>query len=212
MLFLPFSLGFGALARSHGVYLAGWIIVGASAALATLLIVSTRAVHATPAEIEALEALAATAGDETLSDSPRPLLTPSPDDLACRDLVRLVSDYLDAARLASQHRRSPERLRRLHLLPGADPPDRRPARTDRRAPAPHTRQSARHRRATRHRPRSPPMTRLPHEDVSGGFAKRNGRLMMRTRDSPLSALLADCDWRSGSTSERTICAQPCRPL
>jgi len=26
---------------------------------------------------------------------PRPLLTPPPDDLACRDLVRLVSDYLD---------------------------------------------------------------------------------------------------------------------
>ena len=38
MLFLPFSLGFGALARSHGVYTAGWVIVGTSAALATLLI------------------------------------------------------------------------------------------------------------------------------------------------------------------------------
>jgi hypothetical protein len=48
MLFLPFSLGFGALARSHGVYTAGWIIVGASAALATLLILSTRAAQATP--------------------------------------------------------------------------------------------------------------------------------------------------------------------
>src|SRR6266702_2514814 len=42
MLFLPFSLGFGALARSHGVYTAGWIIVGTSAALATLLILSAR--------------------------------------------------------------------------------------------------------------------------------------------------------------------------
>jgi MFS family permease len=94
MLFLPFSLGFGALARSHGVYPAGWIIVGTSAALATLLIVSSRAAQATPAEAEALEALAAATG-ETPGGDPRPLLTPPPDDLACRDLVRLVSDFLD---------------------------------------------------------------------------------------------------------------------
>ena len=96
MLFLPFALGFGALARSHGVYTAGWIIVGTSAALATLLILSTRAAQAIPAEVEALEALAAATGDETPGGDPRPLLTLPPDDLACRDLVRLVSDYLDA--------------------------------------------------------------------------------------------------------------------
>src|SRR6266581_4081395 len=95
MLFLPFSLGFGALARSHGVYTAGWIIVGTSAALATLLILSARAARAAPAEVEALEALAAATGDEAPGGDPRPLLTPPPDDLACRDLVRLVSDYLD---------------------------------------------------------------------------------------------------------------------
>jgi hypothetical protein len=95
MLFLPFSLGFGALARSHGVYTAGWIIVGTSAALATLLILSTRAAQAIPAEVEALEALAAATGDETLGGDPRPLLTLPPDDLACRDLVLLVCDYLD---------------------------------------------------------------------------------------------------------------------
>src|SRR6266568_571409 len=95
MLFLPFSLGFGALARSHGVYTAGWITVGTSAALATLLILSARAARAAPAEVEALEALAAATGDEALGGDPRPLLTPPPDDLACRDLVRLVSDYLD---------------------------------------------------------------------------------------------------------------------
>ena len=59
MLFLPFSLGFGALARSHGVDPAGWIIVGTSAALATLLIVLSCAAQPTPAEAEALEALAA---------------------------------------------------------------------------------------------------------------------------------------------------------
>jgi hypothetical protein len=77
------------------VYTAGWIIVSISAALATLLILSARAAEATPAEVEALEALAAVTGDETLGGDPRPLLTPPPDDLACRDLVRLVSDYLD---------------------------------------------------------------------------------------------------------------------
>jgi hypothetical protein len=76
------------------VYTAGWLIVGASAALATLLIRSTRAAQATPAEVQALEALAAATGDETPGDL-HPLLTPPPDDLACRDLVRLVSDYLD---------------------------------------------------------------------------------------------------------------------
>ena len=95
MLFLPFSLGFGALARSHGVYSAGWIFVGTAAALAALLILSTRAAQATPAEAEALEALAAAIGGETLGGDPRPLLTSPSDDLACRDLVRLVSDYLD---------------------------------------------------------------------------------------------------------------------
>ena len=58
MLFLPFSLGFGALARSHG-------------------------------------ALAAAGGDETPGGDPRPRLTPPRDDLTCRDLVRLVSDFLD---------------------------------------------------------------------------------------------------------------------
>ena len=84
MLFLPFSLGFGALARTRGVYTAGWILVGTSVALAALLVLSTHAARSIPVEVEAR------AGDR------RPLVTPPPDDLACRDLVRLVSDYLDA--------------------------------------------------------------------------------------------------------------------
>jgi MFS family permease len=92
VLFLPFSLGFGALARTQGVYSSGWIFVGACAALAGLLVLTTRATRSTPAEIEAL---AAASGDESLDADLRPGTTPPPADLACRDLVRLVSDYLD---------------------------------------------------------------------------------------------------------------------
>jgi MFS family permease len=88
MMFMPFSLGFGALARTHGVYSAGWIIVGTCAALAALLVQSARAIRSTPAEIQAPAAV-----DESLRA--HPLLPPPPADLACRDLVRLVSDYLD---------------------------------------------------------------------------------------------------------------------
>jgi hypothetical protein len=90
MLFLPFSLGFGALARANGVYTAGWIFVGTCAALAVLLVLSTRAARNTPAEIQALN-------DTTVDESnhTRPPMTPPPADLACRDLVRLVSNYLD---------------------------------------------------------------------------------------------------------------------
>jgi len=90
MLFLPFSLGFGSLARANGVYTAGWIFVGTCAALAVLLVLSTRAPRNTPAEIQART-------DTTVDESnlTRPAMTPPPADLACRDLVRLVSNYLD---------------------------------------------------------------------------------------------------------------------
>jgi MFS family permease len=90
LLFLPFSLGFGALARTHGIDTAGWIIVGTCAALAALLVLSIRAAGRAPA---ATEALADGAVDESLRAGL--VLTPPPADLACRDLVRLVSDYLD---------------------------------------------------------------------------------------------------------------------
>jgi MFS family permease len=90
MLFLPFSLGFGALARTHGVYTAGWVFLGTSTILAVLLIVATRAGHDALAQPEVL----ATAKDMLDSD-PRPELTPPPDELACQQVVRLASDYLD---------------------------------------------------------------------------------------------------------------------
>jgi hypothetical protein len=88
MLFLPFSLVFGALARSHGVYWAGWVLVGVVAALALLLLFSTRAA---PVQVEVER-----------DDAPRqlakgPATDIAPADVACRELVGLLSDYLDDA-------------------------------------------------------------------------------------------------------------------
>jgi hypothetical protein len=70
VLFLPLALGFGALSHRHGVYAAGWVITGAAAALAVLLIVANRSTR--PAT--------------------DPVLSP---ELDCRDLVQVVSAYLD---------------------------------------------------------------------------------------------------------------------
>ena len=91
ILFLPFSLGFGALARTNGVYGAGWIFIGTCAVLAVLLALSTRAGRGAPAEAGAL---AAAAVSDPLPDEPSPEMSP-PADLACQQVVRLVSDYLD---------------------------------------------------------------------------------------------------------------------
>jgi hypothetical protein len=46
-LFLPFSIGFGALTHIHGVNTAGWIFVGTCAALAALLVISIPASRST---------------------------------------------------------------------------------------------------------------------------------------------------------------------
>jgi MFS family permease len=86
MLFLPFSLVFGALARSHGVYWAGWVLVGVVAALAVLLLFSTRAA---PAHVDAEP------GDAPRQLAKRPATDIAPTDVACRELVGLLSDYLD---------------------------------------------------------------------------------------------------------------------
>jgi len=74
------SLGFGALGRAFGVYAAGWIFVGTGIALATLLALATRTAPATPAAAE---------------ENVRPATQPPPDDLACRQAVQLLSDYLE---------------------------------------------------------------------------------------------------------------------
>lgn len=87
MLFLPFPLVFGALARSHGVYWADWILVSAVAALALLLLLATRAEP--PPQV-----------DDTNDDAPRQLAKRqateiAPTDVACHELIGLLSDYLD---------------------------------------------------------------------------------------------------------------------
>jgi hypothetical protein len=104
MLFLPFSLGFGALSRTGGgVYTAGWIILGTSAVLAVLLVLSTRARHGTP----------------VVADAPA---TPIVDDLACRQVVRPASDEFDGD-LPRDRRATPHQyLTRVRPRRAAPPP------------------------------------------------------------------------------------------
>jgi MFS family permease len=72
LLFLPFSLLFGWFARSHGVRQAGWFLTVAALLIALLLLASTfrrrqRVVPGSP-----------------------------PEELACQELVELVTDYLES--------------------------------------------------------------------------------------------------------------------
>jgi hypothetical protein len=102
VLFLPFSLVFGALARSHGVYWAGWVLVGVVAALALLFVLSSRAA---PVHVDA-----------DLDDTPRQLAKglaadAAPVDVACRELVWLLSDYLDGVLDPEWRARADEHLR-----------------------------------------------------------------------------------------------------
>jgi MFS family permease len=83
VLFLPFSLVFGLIARGHGVHWAGWVLVGVAAVLALLLTaVATRGSHA-PVEPDVEDAA-------RVNTAARP-----PADVACRELVTIISDYLD---------------------------------------------------------------------------------------------------------------------
>jgi MFS family permease len=74
VLFLPYSLALGWVGREQGVPFSGWLLTGAAVLVGLLLVVSTR--RARPAPVEAAPS------------------TP-PEDLACRELVDLVTDYLD---------------------------------------------------------------------------------------------------------------------
>jgi len=83
LLFLPFSLVFGGLARSHGVHWAGWVLVGVTAALALLMLVVAARGRRTLADPDVEDAT-------RLSTVAAPPVEP-----ACRELVTVVSDYLD---------------------------------------------------------------------------------------------------------------------
>lgn len=84
VLFLPFSLVFGALAQARGVWWTGWVLVGVVVLLAVLLVVS--AVRTPPART-----------------TPNPEPSHPSTEIACRELVSLVTDYLDGALPADWH-------------------------------------------------------------------------------------------------------------
>ena len=85
VLFLPFSLVFGWVARENGINWSGFMLAGAVVVVGMLLVMSFRAARsAAPAEV-----MAVTAKLEALE------VTKSADELACKQLVELVADYLD---------------------------------------------------------------------------------------------------------------------
>jgi hypothetical protein len=73
VLFLPFSLVFGSFAREHGMQSSGWFLAGAALVVGVLLAAS---------EIRRL---------------PAPAAKITPDEFACKDVVEVVTEYLDAA-------------------------------------------------------------------------------------------------------------------
>jgi Major Facilitator Superfamily/Putative zinc-finger len=75
VLFLPFSLAFGWFARAHGVQRAGWFLTAAALLVALLLIAPALRRRRKPAAVSA----------------------PEQDEFACKELVELVTDYLDGA-------------------------------------------------------------------------------------------------------------------
>jgi predicted MFS family arabinose efflux permease len=86
VLFIPFSLVFGWAARENGVHWSGFMLAGAVVVVAALLVVSVRASRdVVPVEV------AATAKEEAME------VTERAKELACKQLVELVADYLDDA-------------------------------------------------------------------------------------------------------------------
>ena len=99
VLFLPFSLVFGWTARENGVYWSGFMLAGAAVVVAVLLVLSVRAGHGmAPVEV------AATAKEEALE------VTVSTNELACKQFVELVADYLDDALSAEARAKFEEHL------------------------------------------------------------------------------------------------------
>ncbi|HET9304043.1 MAG TPA: MFS transporter [Propionibacteriaceae bacterium] len=86
VLFLPFSLVFGWTARENGVYWSGYMLAGTVVVVGTLLVVSVWASRGVaPVEV------AATAKEAALE------VAESADEVACKQFVELVADYLDDA-------------------------------------------------------------------------------------------------------------------
>jgi hypothetical protein len=84
VIFLPFSLVFGWTARDSGINKSGFMLAGAVVILSALLILSVRASRGiVPVEV------AATAKQEAIE------VTKHAEEMACKQLVELVADYLD---------------------------------------------------------------------------------------------------------------------
>ena len=86
VLFLPFSLVFGWVAAENGINRSGFMLIGAVVILGILLVLSIRASRRV-APVQ----LAATAKQEAVE------VAEASDELACKQLVELVADYLDDA-------------------------------------------------------------------------------------------------------------------
>jgi MFS family permease len=92
MLFLPFSLAFGWVARENGVNWSGWMLAGAVVVVGVLLIVSIRAARR---DVTALAERTARAEQAVAVEDAVGVTGPSEEELACRQLVELVADYLE---------------------------------------------------------------------------------------------------------------------
>jgi hypothetical protein len=82
IVFLPFSIVFGRVLDDHGTRVAGWVLVAAALLLVALVALSS--ILRRPVQSTAETAPLADAVDTSLDP-----------DVACRELVALVSDYVD---------------------------------------------------------------------------------------------------------------------
>jgi Putative zinc-finger len=99
VLFVPFSLVFGWAARENGVHWSGFLLAGAVVVVSVLLVVSVRASRGVvPVEV------APTAKAEAVEVAQRA------HDIACKQLVELVADYLDDALSPEMRARFEEHL------------------------------------------------------------------------------------------------------
>src|SRR5215216_5294417 len=98
VLFVPFSLVFGWAARENGVHWSGFMLAGAVVVVAVLLVFSVRGSRG----VVTVE-VAATAKEEAVAVAER-------EDLACKQLVELVADYLDDALSPQMRARFEEHL------------------------------------------------------------------------------------------------------
>ena len=99
VLFMPFSLAFGWTARENGVHWSGFLLAGAVVVVSVLLVLSVRASRGVvPVEV------AVTAKEEALE------VTERVQEVACKQFVELVADYLDDALSPEMRTRFEEHL------------------------------------------------------------------------------------------------------